>query len=215
MAHPVTYKTSDMKLQAARERRRRHYVKDDILKRQRELRSSKTKESKAANKITKDLSKAVAKLLHCRVEDESKSKSDLESDDDENMIFWNVYALSDIKDEMLELIGDDLCKFVEGVLCNYVKSFPEDSSPGDISIIETSFTKVQDILNRAIAAQDQILNFCGVLPQWHAADTVTHFLRTVLAYLEDIQCLLFSGGICELTVAHSMGEMMYQKGIRI
>lgn len=116
---------------------------------------------------------------------------------------------------MLELIGDDPCKFVEGVLCNYVKSFPEDSSPGDISIIETSFTKVQDILNRAIPAQDHILNFCGVSPQWHAADTVTRFLRTVLSYLEDIQCLLFSGGVCELTVAHSMGEMMYQKGIKI
>jgi hypothetical protein len=116
---------------------------------------------------------------------------------------------------MLESIGDDPCKFVEGVLCNYVKSFPEDSSPGDISIIETSITQVQKILDRTIPTQDLILNFCGVSPEWHAADSVTRFLRTVLAYLEDIQCLLFSGGVCELTVAYSMGEMMYQKGIRL
>jgi hypothetical protein len=116
---------------------------------------------------------------------------------------------------MLAMIGDDPCKFVEGVFCDYVKSFPEDSSPGDISIIESSISKVQKILNWTIPAQDQILNFCGVSPEWHAADSISRFLRTVLAYLEDIECLLFSGGVCELTLAHSMGEMMYQKGIRI
>lgn len=118
---------------------------------------------------------------------------------------------------MLAMIGDDPCKFVEGVFCDYMKSFPEDSSPGDISIIESLIAKVQKILNRAIPAQDQILNFCGVSPgsEWHAADSVTCFLRTVLAYLEDIEGLIFLGGVCELTLAHSMGEMMYQKGLRI
>ncbi|KAG1839353.1 hypothetical protein F4604DRAFT_1940859 [Suillus subluteus] len=208
MAHPVIHKA---KLEAARERHCHHYA------------NSKTKESKAANKFTKELLNTVTKALHCRDEDESKSESDLdddsESDDDESNKLYDLpeclHVLKAIKDEMLETISDDSCKFIEGVLCNYVKSFPEDSSPGDISIIETSIAKVQEILNWTIHAQDQILNFCGVSPEWHAANSVTRFLRTVLAYLEDIQCLLFSGGVCELTVAHSMGEMMYQKGIKI
>ncbi|KAG1884561.1 hypothetical protein F4604DRAFT_1918992 [Suillus subluteus] len=178
---------------------------------------------KAAKKFTKELLNAVTKALHRRDEDESKSESDLdddsESDDDESNKPYDLpeclHILKAIKDEMLEMISDDPCKFIEGVLCNYVKSFPEDSSPGDISIIETSIAKVQEILDWTIPAQDQILNFCGVSPEWHATDSVTHFLRTVLAYLEDIQCVLFSGGVCELTVAHLMGEMMYQKGIKI
>ncbi|KAG1798567.1 uncharacterized protein HD556DRAFT_1306020 [Suillus plorans] len=227
MARPVVHKTPEAKLQASRERHRRHYAKhrDDILKRRRVLRSSKTKESKAAKKFSKELLKAVAKALHRGDDDESESESesdsddDSESEDDENIKLDNLpeclRVVKDIKDEMLAMIGDDPCKFVEGVFCDYVKSFPEDSSPGDISIIESSIAKVQKILNRTIPAQDQILNFCGVLPEWHAADSVSRFLRTVLVYLEDIECLLFSGGVCELTLAHSMGEMMYQKGIRI
>ncbi|KAG1771525.1 hypothetical protein EDD22DRAFT_842758 [Suillus occidentalis] len=225
MVRPVVHKTPEAKLQASRERHRRHYAKhrDDILKRRRVLRSSKTKESEAANKFSKELLKAVAKALRHGDDDESESESDSDDDsepeDDENIKLDDLpeclRVVKDIKDEMLAMIGDDPCKFVEGVFCDYVKSFPEDSSPGDISIIESSISKVQKILNRTIPAQDQILNFCGVSPEWHAADSVSRFLRTVLAYLEDIECLLFSGGVCELTLAHSMGEMMYQKGIRI
>ncbi|KAG2086153.1 hypothetical protein BD769DRAFT_1681289 [Suillus cothurnatus] len=225
MACPVVHKTPEAKLQASRERHRRHYTKDDILKRQRVLCSSKTKESKEAKKFSKELLKAVAKALHRGDDDESESESesnsddDSESEDDENIKLDDLpeclRVVKDIKDEMLAMIGDDPCKFVEGVFCDYVKSFPEDSSPSDISIIESSIAKVQKLLNRTIPAQDQILNSCGISPEWHAADSVTRFLRTVLAYLEDIECLLFSGGVCELTLAHSMGEMMYQKGIRI
>ncbi|KAG1878588.1 hypothetical protein C8R48DRAFT_668650 [Suillus tomentosus] len=234
MPRPVIHKTPEAKLQAARERHRRHYAKnrDDILKRRRVLRSSNTKESRAAEKFTKDLLKAVKKALPRGDEDEPKSGSessdsdddsesddDMESGDDENNKPYDLpeclRILKDTKDEMLAMMGNDPCKFVEGVLCDYVKSFPEDSSPGDISIIETEVAKVQKILNRTIPAQDQILYFCGISPEWHAADLVTRFLRTVLAYLEDIEILLFSGGVCELTVAHSMGEMMYQKGIKI
>ncbi|KAG2740928.1 hypothetical protein P692DRAFT_20752325 [Suillus brevipes Sb2] len=225
MVRPVVHKMPEAKLQASCERHRRHYAKhrDDILKRQRVLRSLKTKESEAANKFSKELLKAVAKALRRGDDDESESESDSDDDsepeDDENIKLDDLpeclRVVKDIKDEMLAMIGDDPCKFVEGVFCDYVKSFPEDSSPGDISIIESSISKVQKILNRTIPAQDQILNFCGVSPEWHAADSISRFLRTVLAYLEDIECLLFSGGVCELTLAHSMGEMMYQKGIRI
>ncbi|KAG2121279.1 hypothetical protein DEU56DRAFT_918281 [Suillus clintonianus] len=227
MARPVVHKTAEAKLQASCERHRHHYAKDEILKRRRVLRSSKTKESKEAKKFHKELLKAVAKAPRRRDDNESESESesdsddDSESEDDENIKLDDLpeclRVVKDIKDEMLAMIGDDPCKFVEGVFCDYVKSFPEDSSPGDISIIESSIAKVQKILNRAIPAQDQILNFCGVSPgsEWHAADSVTRFLRTVLAYLEDIEGLIFLGGVCELTLAHSMGEMMYQKGLRI
>ncbi|KAG1894366.1 uncharacterized protein F5891DRAFT_1195349 [Suillus fuscotomentosus] len=73
---------------------------------------------------------------------------------------------------------------------------------------------VQQLLNRAVPAQDQILNFCGISPEWHAADSVTRFLRTVLVYLEDIQFVVLYGGIPDLTLAHSIGELMYQKGLK-
>ncbi|KAG2115168.1 uncharacterized protein F5147DRAFT_649573 [Suillus discolor] len=167
MACPVIYKTPKVKLQAAHERHRRHYAKnrDNILNKQRELYSSKTKDPKVD---TKELLKAVKKLCIIRMETKC------------------LCILKDTKDEMLEMISNDPCKFVEGVLCNYVKSFPEDSSTGDISIIETAITQVQEILDRTIPVQDEILNFCGVSPKWHTADSVTCFLRTVLAYLEDI-----------------------------
>ncbi|KAG1825135.1 hypothetical protein DFJ58DRAFT_738618 [Suillus subalutaceus] len=184
MVRPVIHHTAKAKLQAARERHRRHYAKDEILKRRRELCSSKTKESKAANKFTKELSKAVAKALYREDEDESESEfesdsDDLESDNDDKPCDLPecLCILKDIKDKILEMISDDPCKFIKGVLCKYVKSFPEDSSPGDISIIKTSIIKVQNILNRTIAVHDQILNFCGVSPEWHAADSVTCFLR--------------------------------------
>ncbi|KAG2105069.1 uncharacterized protein F5147DRAFT_775391 [Suillus discolor] len=222
MPRPAIHQTPKAKLQAARERHRRHYAKDDILKRRRVLRSSKSEQSQAAKKFTKDLLKAVAKALPCGDEDEDGSTSESsDSDDDEKNKPYDLpecsRILKDTKDEILAVIGKDPCKFVEGVLCNYVKSFPKDSSPGDISIIETEIAKFQKLLDQTIPAQDQIMYFCGVSPdsEWHAADSVTRFLRTVLAYLEDIEILLFSGGVCELTFAHSMGEMMYQKGIKI
>ncbi|KIK35324.1 hypothetical protein CY34DRAFT_17094 [Suillus luteus UH-Slu-Lm8-n1] len=64
MARPVVHKTPEVKLQASRERHRCHYAKDNILQRRRVLRSSKTKESEAVKKLSKELLKAVAKALH-------------------------------------------------------------------------------------------------------------------------------------------------------
>ncbi|KAG1841835.1 hypothetical protein F4604DRAFT_1690189 [Suillus subluteus] len=98
----------------------------------------------------------------------------------------------------------------------YVKSIPDDcSAKGDICIIANSIGEIENILKRVIAAQDEILNFCGLSPEWHAADTVSRFLKTTVAYLEDIQLLEMSGGIVELTTAQWLGELMYQKGIKI
>ncbi|KAG0703197.1 hypothetical protein DFH29DRAFT_981987 [Suillus ampliporus] len=87
---------------------------------------------------------------------------------------------------MLAMIGNDPCTFIKAVLLDYVKTMPDDSFGGDISVIKTQIVKVQRLLNDTIPTQDQILNFRGISPEWRAADSVTRFLRTVLAYLEDI-----------------------------
>jgi len=127
-----------------------------------------------------------------------------------------LFALKGIKDDMLSLIGSDPCTYVEGIFQEYVKSMADDDETnGDISIIDKSMAKVEKILNHAIPVQDEILNFCGLSTEWHAADSVTRFLRTVMAYLEDIQCLVLLGGVSELANAHRLGELMYQKGVRI
>lgn len=127
-----------------------------------------------------------------------------------------LLTLKDIKDDMLALIGGDPCTYVEGIFQEYAKSMADDDeTDGDISIINKSMSKVEKILDRAIPIQDEILNFCGLSDEWRSADSVTRFLRTVVAYLEDIQCLVLLGGVSELANAHMLGELMYQKGIRI
>ncbi|KAG1814839.1 hypothetical protein EV424DRAFT_1348695 [Suillus variegatus] len=234
MPRPIIHKTPEAKLAAACEKCRSYYARnrDRILMNRRELRSSNSKESREARKFSRDLSKAVAKALR-RDEDESESNTGSEdsqdSDDDESQPYSKMKSntfnrdnlpeclriVKEIKDEMLAKINDP-CTFVHGILCAYVKNMPDDSSTkADISIIETPMADVQKLFNCTIAAQDQILNFCRVSPEWHAADSVSRFLRTVLAYLEDIQFLVLYGGIPDLTLAHSMEELMYQKGTRI
>lgn len=118
---------------------------------------------------------------------------------------------------MLEMIGDDPCTFTKDILHLYVQSLLVDdcSTNGDVTIIENAMTKVQKLLNDAIPAQDQILNFCGISPEWQATDSVTRFLRTVLAYIEDILRLVMFEGASGLAEAQFLGELMYQKGSRI
>ncbi|KAG1805820.1 uncharacterized protein BJ212DRAFT_1303887 [Suillus subaureus] len=188
MPHPIIHKTLEAKLAAAREEHSCYYARnrDRILKNWRELCSSNSKESRAARKFSRDISKAVEKALCCGDKDESESdtgskESDSQdSDDDKNSLNFkmklnisNRYDLpeclciiKEIKDEMLVKINNS-CNFAHGILCAYVKN------------------------------------------------TVSCFLRTVLVYLEDIQYLALYGGAPDLTLAHSMGELMYQKGIKV
>ncbi|KAG1801202.1 uncharacterized protein BJ212DRAFT_1305115 [Suillus subaureus] len=125
-------------------------------------------------------------------------------------IFQAAYSLSNTaKDNMLKLIGADPCELPEGELAKFVKSIPDDHmTKGDISIIANSIANIKKLLKHVIPVQDQILNFCGVSPEWHAADTVSRFLRTSVAYLEDIQMLEMSGGVPKLTAAHLLGELI-------
>jgi hypothetical protein len=74
---------------------------------------------------------------------------------------------------------------------------------------------VQGLLNRSIPVQDQILNFCSVSPEFHAADTVSLYLSTMLAYLEDIKFFFGVEGVSGLCVAHSLGKLMYQKWLPV
>jgi hypothetical protein len=113
-----------------------------------------------------------------------------------------LYAIKTVKDDMLILIGADPCEFTKDKLAEYVKSIPDDcSTKGDISIIENSIREIKSILKRVIAAQDKIPNFCGLSPEWHATDTVSRYLKTTVAYLEDIQLLEMSRGVVDLMIA--------------
>ncbi|KAG1861344.1 hypothetical protein C8R48DRAFT_774096 [Suillus tomentosus] len=221
MARPIIHKTPEAKLAAAREKRRCYYAKNKelILKRRRELHS--VKPDKEEMKESEKMLKAISKVLHGSASDED---SDPESEPDEENSYHDatadlsdltqcLFALKIVKDDMLEL-ADDPCAFVQGVFLEYVKTL-DSSAKGDVTILEKPFATVEGLLNRVIPIQDQILNFCGIAPEWRAADLVSRFLRTILAYLEDILCLLRFDGPSELAVAHSMGELMYQKGIRI
>ncbi|KAG2135241.1 hypothetical protein DEU56DRAFT_913358 [Suillus clintonianus] len=221
MARPLIHKTSQAKIVAAREKRARYYAKDIILKRRRELRSSRSKEACAEATQSKEICKALAKALRVSDTDsESDDESDDSSDENENKLYdlpECLLVIKNIKDDMLKMIGNDPCAFAQGILQVYVQSLTVDdcSTSGDISIIESAMAKVQKPLDDTIHAQDQILNFCGISPEWHAADSVVRFLKTVLAYLEDLLCLAVYEGVCGLTEAHALGELMYQKGVRI
>ncbi|KAG0704702.1 hypothetical protein DFH29DRAFT_997397 [Suillus ampliporus] len=225
MVRPAIHKSVQAKIEATREKRRRYYAKDNILKRRRELHSSKSKESQAkaqeAAEISKEISKAVTIVFHREDLSESDNDSHDSSDSDENDRLSNLpeclLVIKDTKDKTSAMIGSDPCTFIKRILHDYVQTIMADncSTKGDISIIETSMAKVQKLFDHAIPAQDQILNFCGISPEWHAADSVMRFLRTVLAYLEDILSLLVFGGPSELAEAEMLGELMYQKGIRI
>ncbi|KAG1844479.1 hypothetical protein F4604DRAFT_1689098 [Suillus subluteus] len=178
MAHPTIHKTVQERLEAAREKHRRYYAKhrDEILQWRRVL--GVKKHDKKAEALAKEISRAVAKALHGRDDDdESESDTDNSSDDEEIDTLSNLLAclltIKVAKDDMLALIGTDPCKFAKNKLAEYVKSIPDDcSTKGDISIIMNSTGEIEKILKRVITAQDKILNFCGISPEWHAADTM-------------------------------------------
>ncbi|KAG2341291.1 hypothetical protein BDR05DRAFT_949875 [Suillus weaverae] len=164
---------------------------------------------KEAEAISKEILRAVAKGLHgCEDDDESESDSDDSSDDDETDTLSNLpaclLAIKVAKDDMLTLIGANPCEFVKGKL---------GDTKGDISIIMNSIGEIEKLLKHVIHAQDKILNFCGISPEWHAADMVSQFLKTTAAYLEDIQLLEMSGGIVELTTAHWLGELIQNTAV--
>jgi hypothetical protein len=121
---------------------------------------------------------------------------------------------------MLSLTDDrEPQKFVEDKFLQYVKSikYTDDRGDnGDVTIISNTMLKVQDILNHTICVQDQILNFCGpILDEFRTANSVSQFLNTIVAYLEEIDYLIHWGGVSELCIAHSSAELMYQKNLRV
>ncbi|KAG1787705.1 uncharacterized protein HD556DRAFT_1312594 [Suillus plorans] len=207
-------------IEAAREKNRHYYAKHrDTLLQWWRMHGVK-KCDKEAEVITKEILRAVEKTLHGHDDNESESDTDNSSDDDEIDTLSDLpaclHTIKTTKDDMLVLIGADPCEFAKDKLAEYVKSIPDDcSAKGDICIIMNSISEIENILKRVIAAQDKILNFCGLSPEWHAADTVSQLLKTTVAYLEDIQLLEMSGGVVELTTAQWLGELMYQKGVKI
>ncbi|KAG1811053.1 hypothetical protein EV424DRAFT_1542691 [Suillus variegatus] len=182
MPRPPIHKTNEAKLKAAREKSQRHYAKDRILKRRRELCVEKTKPSQE----TREFEKAVARALNGHHIDEDESDAELETDessDDENDdtpsdLPGCLYALKGLKDEMLLLTNErEPQSFVEDIFLQYVKSikYTDDRGDnGDITIITNVMLKVQHILNPTIRVQDEILNFCGpISAEFHTANSLS------------------------------------------
>ncbi|KAG1775872.1 hypothetical protein EV702DRAFT_1198778 [Suillus placidus] len=221
MLRPLIHKTPEEKLQAGHEKCRCYYAKnrDRILSQRRELHVEK-------NMGPSELEKAIAKALHGSDSDkdgdsdepETDNSSDIgESDDPLSDLTGCLLTLKVIKDEMLTLIPEP-CAFAEGVLLQFINSitYTDDrANNSDQTIVTNMIPMVQGLLNRSIPVQDQILNFCGVSPEFRAADTVSRYLSTTLAYLEDIEFFFGVEGVSGLCVAHSMGELMYQKRLRV
>ncbi|KAG1889814.1 uncharacterized protein F5891DRAFT_1198291 [Suillus fuscotomentosus] len=209
MLHPPVHKTEQKNFEASQERCQHHYAKDGILSRRRGLRL--TKPSQEVQEIQRALAVALGY---------DEDLSEPETSDDENDALSIdlpscLLAFKSIKDEMLVLIGEP-CAFTESLLLQYVKSLPDEvHGKGDTSIIQNAKTEVERLLRRATRVQDQIIIFCGVSTESRATESVSRFLSTTLAYIDDIQYFLDIEGLTELTVAHSMGELMYQKRIRI
>ncbi|KAG1784381.1 uncharacterized protein HD556DRAFT_1451835 [Suillus plorans] len=218
MPRPLIDKALEAKLQEGRDKRRHYYAKDVILRRRREFRVEKNTGQPS------ELEKAIARALHGYDSDEDGDEpetgnfSDIEENDDPpSDLTGCLLTLKMIKDEMVSLITEP-CAFAEGVLLQFVNSitYTDDRADnGDKTIVTNMTATVQGLLNRSITVQDQILTFCGVSAEFRAADTVTRYLSTTLAYLEDIEFFLDVEGVSELCVAHSMGELMYQKRLRV
>ncbi|KAG2093899.1 uncharacterized protein F5147DRAFT_779188 [Suillus discolor] len=208
MARPPIYKTDQAKLEASLPDQVNKRNRDSILQRWRELRIIKPSQE------ILEIQKALAEALG--YEDDATA-SETEADDDENDQLFNLpeclLDIKNVKDEMLALVPEP-CAFTEGVLLQYVKSLPDDgNAKGDTLIVNTPKLQVEALLHRAIFAQDQIMNFCGVSAESRAAESVSHYLNTVLGYLEDIQYYLDIEGISELTIAHSMEYSLFMRDI--
>ncbi|KAG1893315.1 uncharacterized protein F5891DRAFT_1196546 [Suillus fuscotomentosus] len=217
MLRRPSHQTLQENLQAGRENQRRHYEKDRILSWRRELRVEK-------NTGPSELEKAIERALHGYDSDEdgdeseTGNSSDIEENDDSlSDLTGCLLTLKGIKDEMLSLITEPRA-FAEGALLQFVNSIVytnDRADNGDRTIVTNMIVTVQGLLNHSIPIQDKILNFCGVSAEFHAANTVTRYLSTTLAYLEDIDFYIHVEGVSELCVAHWMGELMYQKGSHV
>ncbi|KAG1796693.1 uncharacterized protein HD556DRAFT_1441377 [Suillus plorans] len=209
MLRPPIHKIEQAKLAASQERHRHHYEKDGILKRRGELCLTKPLQE------VQEIQRALAVALGY-----DEDPSELETSDDENDTLsldlpLCLLTFKSIKDKMLVLIKKP-CTFTESLLLQYVKSLPDEvHGKGNTSIIQNAKTKVKCLLRRATQVQDQIIIFCGVSTKSRATESVSRFSSTTLAYIDDVQYFLDIEGLTELTVAHSMGELMYQKGIHI
>ncbi|KAG1768261.1 hypothetical protein EV702DRAFT_1203342 [Suillus placidus] len=167
MARPPIYKTDEAKLEAARERHQRHYAKDSILKKRRELRIIKP--SQEILEIQKSLAEALGYEDHA-------TTSEMEADDDENDELSDLdlpgclLALKGIKDEMLALVPEP-CAFTEGILLRYVRSLPDEGrGKGNTSIIENA--RAQNAIDSgSITTKAEKLNTARKLAQEaYAAD---------------------------------------------
>ncbi|KAG1802342.1 hypothetical protein EV424DRAFT_1545274 [Suillus variegatus] len=200
MPHPLIDKTLEAKLQASRENRRCHYAKDKILSRRREFHVEKN------TGLLSELEKAIARALHGYNSDEggdepeTGNSSDIEENDPLLDLTACLLTLKVIKDEMLSLITEP-CAFAEGVLLQFVNSitYTEDrANNGDKTIVTNMIATVRGLLNRSITVQDQILTFCSVSDEFRAADMVTRYLSTSLAYLEDFEFFFDVEGVLQL-----------------
>ncbi|KAG2055895.1 hypothetical protein BDR06DRAFT_970373 [Suillus hirtellus] len=81
--------------------------------------------------------------------------------------------------------------------------------PSSLLALESIRDEMLALINEPSAFMESLLIHANLAN----SPVVSHFLSTMLAHIDDIQYFLDIEGLTELTVAHSMGELMYQKAI--
>ncbi|KAG1787160.1 uncharacterized protein HD556DRAFT_1449089 [Suillus plorans] len=190
MARPTLYKTHQARLQAAREKRRRHYQKfrESILAKRRQ--SRKEKKSCQGNEPSDDEDEPIETLHDC------------------------IATVKYAKDDFMAYVKSPR-RFFDLLVDEYSKTMPDPelhpTANGDKSIFERAITRLEDFLDQANRGLDGILQMCGVSDEWRAADGVCRFMREMIGMIEDILLRLAEGGDGELSITFMGNELWYQE----
>ncbi|KAG1789964.1 uncharacterized protein HD556DRAFT_1446539 [Suillus plorans] len=190
MVRPTLYKTHQERVQAAREKCRRHYQKfrDAILAKRRE--SRKAKKSCQDNEPSDDEDEPIETLQEC------------------------IAVVKYAKDDFMAYVKVPR-RFFDLLVDEYSKTMPDPelypTENGDKSVFERAITNLEEFLHRANRGLDGILQMCGVSDEWRAADSVCRFMREMIGMVEDILLHLADGGDSELAIAFTGNELWYQE----
>ncbi|KAG2342077.1 hypothetical protein BDR05DRAFT_949333 [Suillus weaverae] len=207
MARPRLYKTHQARVQAAREKRRRHYQKfrESILAKRHQ--SCKEKKSCQDSEPSDDEDEPMCILhgLTC-----IKASDICISETLQDCIAAVKYA----KDDFMAYVKVPR-KFFDLLVDEYCKMMPDPelhpTVNGDKSVFECAITSLEEFLDQAHRGLDGILQMCGVNDKWRAADGVCRFMREMIGMIEDILLHLAEGGDSELVIAFMENELWYQE----
>ncbi|KAG1785651.1 uncharacterized protein HD556DRAFT_1450515 [Suillus plorans] len=190
MVCPTIHKTHQDRVQAVRDKHRRHYLKcrEVILAKRHQVRQEK--KACQVNDLSDDEDEPIETLQDC--------------------IAMVKYA----KDDFMTHIKAPR-RFFDLLVDEYSKTMPDPelypTGSRDRSVFERAITNFEDFLDRANRGLDGILQMCGVCNKWRAAEGICKFMREMIGMVEDILLRLAEGGDGELAAAFIEGELWYQE----